>query len=624
MQKKIFALGKRIENNDVGMFVKELQINYQFLYNEVSDQKNQIKGMEAKLMHYRKIENSLQEAMVSAQKVSEDKIAKAEQKAREIEKNAYKKADTIICDAKNELESIKKDIESFNKAYAMYQKKYREFVNGQLRFIEEAERFIQDEDILSSFDVNSIEDYNEPSNDEEEESYSSRYEYENKSTEDDSVNFNLDLSDDSEDSIDSIEEETLEMEEEPEVEMQEDENVVQVPKTEEKITLDEVIEEYSAKESASDEDTKALDEYLSSGISTSEEDVEDVEDVEETIEENSNESELNDDLNLTKESESIKMDFIKNDLMKADFMKEEVVNEQISMEEQVADIGDAPQVNSIMQEIPIANVDEDKIIAKQPKEESLEDILDSVTSDETLQLNIKNDANNNMVDDSIEVDFKGEYGKEIEKEASFDLPTLDMDSMGFDDITLDDSITSLPEIEIDVPKVTEEKPLDEPNLSINNNINLLNFNQTMFGNTKKKADKNADILKSMNLTSSKEERKESIKNYESAFTQDLLASNMAMMNNMNKNEEAAEKVPTPANDRPGLGGNNGLSQGTLQGLDGNNSLQPSLQGLGGSNPTPGGLQGLGGNAGLQGNSLGSMPNGASLPNATSAGRKPMF
>ena len=52
----------------------------------------------------------------------------------------------------------------------MYQKKYREFVNGQLRFIEEAERFIQDEDILSSFDINSIEDYNESSNDDEDES----------------------------------------------------------------------------------------------------------------------------------------------------------------------------------------------------------------------------------------------------------------------------------------------------------------------------------------------------------------------------------------------------------------------------------------------------------------------
>ena len=75
MQKKIFALGKKIENTDVGMFVKELQINYQFLYNELAEKTKQVKGMEAKLQYYRKIESSLQEAMVSAEKVSEDKIA---------------------------------------------------------------------------------------------------------------------------------------------------------------------------------------------------------------------------------------------------------------------------------------------------------------------------------------------------------------------------------------------------------------------------------------------------------------------------------------------------------------------------------------------------------------------
>jgi len=171
MQKKIFALGRKLENNDVGMFVKELQINYQFLYNEVNEQKKQIKGMEAKLQHYRNIESSLQEAMVSAEKVSEDKLSQAEHKAREIEKNAYKKADDIIFDAKKDLDNIKKDIDVFKKDYLNYQNKYKEFVLGQLKFIEDAKDFMSNEGVMyKDVDISESTDFDEP-----EESHSSSY-----------------------------------------------------------------------------------------------------------------------------------------------------------------------------------------------------------------------------------------------------------------------------------------------------------------------------------------------------------------------------------------------------------------------------------------------------------------
>ena len=155
MQKKVFALGKKLENNDVGMFVKELQINYQFLYNEVNEQKKQIKGMEAKLQHYRNIESSLQEAMISAEKNAKNKMKNSEDKAREIEKRAHQKADDIIFDAKGELESIKKDIERFKNDYINYINKYKDFIQGQINFVEEANNFVKDEQISYS-DVNKI------------------------------------------------------------------------------------------------------------------------------------------------------------------------------------------------------------------------------------------------------------------------------------------------------------------------------------------------------------------------------------------------------------------------------------------------------------------------------------
>ena len=32
IQKKMFSLGRKLENNEVGVFVKEVQINYQLVY----------------------------------------------------------------------------------------------------------------------------------------------------------------------------------------------------------------------------------------------------------------------------------------------------------------------------------------------------------------------------------------------------------------------------------------------------------------------------------------------------------------------------------------------------------------------------------------------------------------
>ena len=49
IQKKMFSLGRKLENNDVGIFVKEVQINYQLVYDQVLEQEKQIKGMEKKL-----------------------------------------------------------------------------------------------------------------------------------------------------------------------------------------------------------------------------------------------------------------------------------------------------------------------------------------------------------------------------------------------------------------------------------------------------------------------------------------------------------------------------------------------------------------------------------------------
>ena len=161
IQKKMFSLGRKLENNDVGIFVKEVQINYQLVYDQVLEQEKQIKGMEKKLKYYRDVEGSLQDALVHAEKVSDQKIKESQREAERIEEAAHKKAEDIIADAKSELVYLKSIIKEFEHVYENYQDKYKDFIQGQLEFINNSKQFMEKEKIhvkkfVSNIDV---EDY---------------------------------------------------------------------------------------------------------------------------------------------------------------------------------------------------------------------------------------------------------------------------------------------------------------------------------------------------------------------------------------------------------------------------------------------------------------------------------
>ena len=165
IQKKMFSLGRKLENNEVGVFVKEVQINYQLVYDKTLEQEKQIKGMEKKLKYYRDVEGSLQDALVHAEKVSDQKIKESQREAEKIEEAAHKKAEDIIADAKSELVYLKSIIKEFEQVYDNYEDKYKDFIQGQLEFINNSKQFMEQEKIhvkkfVSNIDV---EDYSQGS-----------------------------------------------------------------------------------------------------------------------------------------------------------------------------------------------------------------------------------------------------------------------------------------------------------------------------------------------------------------------------------------------------------------------------------------------------------------------------
>ena len=165
IQKKMFSLGRKLENNEVGVFVKEVQINYQLVYDKMLEQEKQIKGMEKKLKYYRDVEGSLQDALVHAEKVSDQKIKESQREGERIEEAAHKRAEDIIADAKSELVYLKSIIKEFEQVYDNYQDKYKDFIQGQLEFINNSKQFMEQEKIhvkkfVSNIDV---EDYSQGS-----------------------------------------------------------------------------------------------------------------------------------------------------------------------------------------------------------------------------------------------------------------------------------------------------------------------------------------------------------------------------------------------------------------------------------------------------------------------------
>ena len=163
-----------------------------------------------------------------------------------------------------------------------------------------------------------------------------------------------------------------------------------------------------------------------------------------------------------------------------------------------------------------------------------------------------------MQDSPMNMDMKVEPLQEnpINIEASIsqaDIDAFNMDLPNLDDI---ESIEKRMKQQAEMffatksPEPLHEENNDEivemPDLSINNNFNF-SFNESdLTIKSKKKIDKKAELLKSLNLVSSKDNPASEFMGFENAFTQDMLASNMKMMqDSVNEENQMQDAVSIP-------------------------------------------------------------------------------
>lgn len=129
---KTFKSGMGYSKADVDGFFSTLSADYENLYRENLSLKEKINNLNDSLSHYKEIEKSLQKALVLAETTAEETIVSARKNATVIEQEAVLKAQTIVADAKVELDRLHVQTTDLLQQYDRYRAQYKALASAQI------------------------------------------------------------------------------------------------------------------------------------------------------------------------------------------------------------------------------------------------------------------------------------------------------------------------------------------------------------------------------------------------------------------------------------------------------------------------------------------------------------
>lgn len=136
LQGKAFKSGMGYSKADVDSFFTTLVSDYETLYRENMELKDKINNLNEGINHYRSIEKSLQKALVLAEQTAEETITSAKTNATVIEQEAVLKAQSIVADAKIELDHIRSKTVEILQQYESYRSQFKALANAQAELLE--------------------------------------------------------------------------------------------------------------------------------------------------------------------------------------------------------------------------------------------------------------------------------------------------------------------------------------------------------------------------------------------------------------------------------------------------------------------------------------------------------
>ncbi|MBE5927696.1 MAG: DivIVA domain-containing protein [Lachnospiraceae bacterium] len=156
--------GRGYSKKEMDDFLAVITNDYESLYKENVELKNSLNKLNGEMDYYKSMENTLQKALVLAEKTSKDTIETANSKAAVIEKEANIKADKIIDQANNQLNIIRQKCIQLIQQYNQFKMQYKQIAVKQIDLLDSDFYEIYATDLLKNIDAVSDEFESDNSN----------------------------------------------------------------------------------------------------------------------------------------------------------------------------------------------------------------------------------------------------------------------------------------------------------------------------------------------------------------------------------------------------------------------------------------------------------------------------
>lgn len=125
---------------EVDEFLDEVTVDFEKSFKQTTELKNRVEELERSLIHYKTIEDTLQNTLVMAQSTAEEVKDVARQQAEQIIKEAEGNARKSVDDLGQEILMKKKELEDIKKQFDVYKAKMESLLISQLELLKDINR----------------------------------------------------------------------------------------------------------------------------------------------------------------------------------------------------------------------------------------------------------------------------------------------------------------------------------------------------------------------------------------------------------------------------------------------------------------------------------------------------
>lgn len=128
--------GRGYSKKEMDEFLADVVASYESVYKENVELKNSISKLQGEMDYYKSMENTLQKALVLAEKTSKDTIDTANSKAEVIEKEAVMKANKIINSANSQYDNIRQKCLQLIQQYNQFKMQFKQIAVKQIDLLD--------------------------------------------------------------------------------------------------------------------------------------------------------------------------------------------------------------------------------------------------------------------------------------------------------------------------------------------------------------------------------------------------------------------------------------------------------------------------------------------------------